>query len=100
MYVWKSMFPNVVARIKAFNADIPDILYNGMLKIQYHNLSLIEIHFRGYSRKPKSFIDNPAFATAIWGGPQHKIDLMVVYNTEAPSGPCYSTCYQYNRYWN
>jgi hypothetical protein len=24
----------------------------------------------GYSRKPKSFIDNPAFATAIWGGPQ------------------------------
>jgi endonuclease I len=24
------------------------------------------------------FIDNPAFATAIWGGPGTKIDLMVV----------------------
>ncbi|MBC5842151.1 endonuclease [Flavobacterium sp. F-380] len=83
--------PNVVTvGTNTFNADIPDILLQWNVE---DPVSQIEINrntiLEGVQGNRNPFIDNPAFATAIWGGPQaqNRFDGSVIMDTEAPSVP-------------
>ena len=83
--------PSVVAvGSKTFNADIPDVLLqwnaeDPVSQIEINRNSILE----GVQGNRNPFIDNPAFATAIWGGPQaqNRFDGSVQLDTEAPTAP-------------
>jgi hypothetical protein len=53
----------------AFSADIPDILLQWNVEDPVSQFEINRNHFRIQGNR-NPFIDNPAFATAIWGGPQ------------------------------
>jgi endonuclease I/chitodextrinase len=83
--------PNVVAQgSNAFSADIPDILLQWNVEDPVSQFELNRnIILEGIQGNRNPFIDNPAFATAIWGGPQaqNRFDGSVQVDTEAPSAP-------------
>jgi hypothetical protein len=61
---------NVVAQgSNAFSADIPDILLQWNVEDPVSQFELNKYHFRVF-KETEILFDNPAFATAIWGGPQ------------------------------
>jgi endonuclease I/chitodextrinase/exonuclease III len=75
---------------KTFNADITDILLQWNVE---DPVSQLEINrntiLEGVQGNRNPFIDNPAFATTIWGGPQaqNRFNGSVPLDTEAPSVP-------------
>ncbi|CAM2886656.1 endonuclease [Flavobacterium frigoris] len=83
--------PNAVTvGSQTFSGDIPDILLQWNVE---DPVSQIEINrntiLEGVQGNRNPFIDNPAFATTIWGGPQaeNRFDGSVVFDTEVPSVP-------------
>ena len=83
--------PNVVAvGSKTFSADIPDVILqwnaeDPVSQLEINRNTILE----GVQGNRNPFIDNPAFATAIWGGPQaqNRFDGSVQLDTEAPTAP-------------
>ncbi|MDG2431294.1 endonuclease [Flavobacterium sp.] len=83
--------PNVVAvGSKTFSADIPDVLLqwnaeDPVSQVELNRNTILE----GVQGNRNPFIDNPAFATAIWGGPQaqNRFDGSVQIDTQAPTVP-------------
>jgi endonuclease I/chitodextrinase len=83
--------PNVVTvGSQTFSADIPDILLQWNVE---DPVSQVEINrntiLEGVQGNRNPFIDNPAFATTIWGGPQaqNRFNGTIVLDTEVPSVP-------------
>jgi endonuclease I/chitodextrinase len=83
--------PNVVTvGSQTFSADIPDILLqwnaqDPVSQVEMNRNTILE----GVQGNRNPFIDNPAFATTIWGGPQaeNRFNGNIVLDTEVPSVP-------------
>ena len=83
--------PNTVAvGSNTFSADIPDVLLqwnaeDPVSQVEINRNAILE----GVQGNRNPFIDNPAFATAIWGGPQaqNRFDGSVQLDTESPTTP-------------
>jgi endonuclease I/chitodextrinase/endonuclease/exonuclease/phosphatase family metal-dependent hydrolase len=83
--------PNVVAQgSNTFSPDIPDLLLQWNVEDPVSQFELNRnIILEGVQGNRNPFIDNPAFATAIWGGPQaqNRFNGSVPVDTEVPTAP-------------
>lgn len=83
--------PNTVTvSSQNFSADMADILLqwnaeDPVSQIEINRNTILE----GVQGNRNPFIDNPAFATTIWGGPQaeNRFDGSVIVDTQAPTAP-------------
>ncbi len=73
-----------------FNAEIPDIFleWNAADPVSQYEINR-NVIVEGIQGNRNPFIDNPAFATSIWGGPQaeNRFNSTTTPDTEAPTAP-------------